>query len=69
MSAITHVPGAGWAGAHRALALVVAMVLVAAAVTLAVVLLTHDTTSAVPAFPDLPAYDDSCASATVGTAC
>ena len=60
---------AGWAGAHRALALVVAMVLVAAAVTLAVVLLTHDTTSAVPTFPDLPRYDDNCANATVGAAC
>jgi hypothetical protein len=69
MSAITHVPGAGWAGAHRALALVVAMLLVAVAVTLTVVLLTRDTTSAVPGFPDLPAYDDTCASATVGAAC
>jgi hypothetical protein len=69
MSAITHVPGAGWAGAHRALALALAVLLVAVAVTLAVVLLTRDTTVAVPAFPDLPSYDDTCANATVGAAC
>ncbi|WP_138731488.1 hypothetical protein [Modestobacter excelsi] len=69
MSAITHVPGAGWAGAHRALTVVMAMVLVAVAVTLAVVLLTRDTTAAVPGFPDLPAYDGTCANATVGAAC
>jgi hypothetical protein len=69
MSAITHVPGAGWAGTHRALVLVVAMVLVAAAVTLAVVLLTRDATSAVPNLPHLPAHDDACASASVGAPC
>ena len=69
MSAITHVPGAGWAGTHRALMLLVAVLLVAVAVAVTVVLLTRDTSSAVPGFPDLPAYDDSCASAMVGTAC
>ena len=69
MSAITHVPGAGWAGAHRALAVVLAMVLVAVAVTLAVVLLTRDTTAATGGFPHLPVYDDSCANARVGAPC
>ncbi|WP_138757316.1 hypothetical protein [Modestobacter altitudinis] len=69
MSAITHVLGAGWAGTHRALALLVAMVLVAVAVTVAVVLLTRSTTAAVPGPAHLPAYDDTCANATVGAAC
>jgi hypothetical protein len=69
MSAITHVPGAGWAGTHRALAVAVAIVLVAVAVTLAVVLLTRDTTAATTVFSHLPSYDDGCASTPVGAAC
>ncbi len=66
MSAIAHAPTRTWAATHRALVLV--LVLVAAAITLSVVLLTRDTTAATPGFPDLPTYD-SCAGAAVGTAC
>ena len=69
MSAITHVPGAAWAGTHRALTILVAMALLAVAVTLAVVLLTRDTTAVSPAFPDLPEYDNTCANAPVRAAC
>jgi hypothetical protein len=68
MSAIAHAPTRTWAATHRALVLVLAVVLVAAAITLSVVLLTRDTTAATPGFPDLPTYD-SCAGAAVGTAC
>ena len=69
MSSIAHLPATSWAATHRALSLVLAMVLMAATVTLAVVLLTRDTSSGSPAVPNLPAYDDTCASAMVGDPC
>lgn len=72
MSAIAHLPGPAWAGAHRVV-LVVAMALLTATVLLAVVLLTGDTPAAAPPasqpLPDLPAYEDTCPHARVGAAC
>lgn len=71
MSATAHLPGTGWAAAHRTLTvlLAAAVLLLATGVTLAVLLLTGGTTGASPTAPALPAHDDGCATASVGSPC
>jgi len=70
MSAIAHLPGSIRVGTHRALALVLATVLLAAAVLVAVLLLTRETsTGAAPTDAGLPGYDPTCATAMAGSPC
>ena len=71
MSAIAHLPGATWAAAHRALVLVLALLVVTAAVTLAVLLATRTSTagSGPTLVPELPRYEDVCPGYTPGTPC
>jgi hypothetical protein len=71
MSAIAHLPGATWAAAHRALLLVLAVLVVTAAVTLAVLLATRTSTSGSGTTPvqELPRHEDVCPGYTPGTLC
>jgi len=70
MTAIAHVPGATWAATHRALVLfaAVAVVLLAAAGTAAVLLMTGDETATGTPGP-LDSWTDTCVGAPVGSAC
>jgi hypothetical protein len=68
MTATAHLPATTWAAAHRAVLSLLTVIVLAVAVTLAVVLLTRDSTAG-SVLPDLPAYEDTCAGAMVGSPC
>jgi hypothetical protein len=71
MSAIAHAPTHAWAGAHRALLLVatLAVLAVAAAVTIAVVLFTGDDAASAPLAPNVPGSEVACQNAPIHTPC
>lgn len=71
MTAIAHAPARAWAGAHRTLVLALALtvVLIAAAITTAVVLWTGDEGIASPTAPLGPGTSDSCEYTPVPSPC